>query len=95
MPLRKRKTITQKGLTFSVKIKKTNGEVVSRRSPIKRKVFNFLQAGRMEYVWIYLLVAYKKGVYNDGKYYQKYDAELIKAWQAFTEENLINDALTY
>jgi len=93
--LKKRKTITGAGLSFFCRIKLINGEVVSRRSPIKLKVFNFIQARKTKFKTIYLLVTYKKGIYNDGFYRQNQYDEFLKAWQSFTEENLIKDALTY
>jgi hypothetical protein len=89
------KKIRQKGLSFSVKIKKLDGKVISRRSSIKMKVFNFLKAGGNEFKWIYLCVTYKPGIYNEGKYYPKDKHEILNAWQSFTEEDLIMEALTY
>ena len=89
-----RKKATRKnGLSFYVKIKLLDGKVISRRSPIKRKVLNFLQANGTEFKWVYLLVTYKPGFYNDGKYKMDQVDELWKAWRAFTEESLIKEVI--
>jgi hypothetical protein len=89
------KRFTRKtGLSFFVKIKKLDGRVVSRRSPAKRKVYNFLQAGSAKFKWIYLKVTYKPGLANEGKYSFDQKHELLNAWQCFTEENLIKDVIT-
>ena len=87
--------ITKKKLSFYVKIKKINGEVISRRSPYKTRVLNFIKATSFKFQWIYLLVTYKRGLFNDGKYYQNQKNELMNAWQSFTDEDLIRDVLSY
>jgi len=88
-----RKAVRKKELSFYVKIKKLNGKVISRRSPIKRKVFNFLQAGISEFKSIYLCVTYKRGFRNEGKYTFDQKHELLNAWRSFTEEDLIRDII--
>lgn len=89
------KKIRQKGLSFFVKIKKLDGKVISRRSPQKKKISIFLEANRNEYAWIYILVTYKPGIFNEGKYYPQDDHEVMNAWRSFTEEDLIKEALAY
>jgi len=91
----KTKKIRQNGLSFYVKIKFLDGKVISRRSPIKMRVWNFLQASLNEFKSIYLCITYKKGIINEGKYKFEEKHELINAWKSFTEEDLIREALTY
>ena len=89
------KKIRQKGLSFFIKIKKLDGGVISRRSSIKKKIFNYFQANRNEFKWIYLCVTYKPGFINEGKYHPNEEHEFLNAWRSFTEEDLIKDALAY
>lgn len=88
-----KKRIKQKGLSFYLKIKLLDGKVISRRSPIKRKILLFSKAGINEFKWIYLRVTYKPSIYNDGKYYTYED--FLNAWKSFTAEKLINEAINY
>ena len=85
----------QKGLSFYVVIKKPNGKVLSRLSPQKSKVSRFLQANWENYAQIYLKVTYKPGIINEGVYLPKDKHEVMNAWNSFTSEDLIKDALTY
>ena len=91
--VKKSRFLRTKGLSFFVKVKKLNGKVVSRRSPIKNKIFRFLQANTDSYAWIYLKVSYKPGFINEGKYTFDQKHELLNAWRSFTEEDLIKDII--
>jgi len=62
---------------------------------MKRKVLIFLKAVKNEFKWVYLSVVYKKGIMNEGKYYWEERHEIFNAWQSFTDEDLIREALTY
>lgn len=93
MPKIKRFT-RKKGLSFYVSIKKLNGKVIKRQSPIKMKVFYFLQANSEKYARIFIRITYKPGLVNEGEYTFDQKNEMINAWQSFTDEDLIKDAIT-
>ena len=84
---------SRKGLVFFVKMKNKKGEVISKLSHKKVAVKLFFEANRDKFKEIYLKVTYKPGVYNDGLYHDNEYHELIRAWSAFTEEDLVRDAI--
>ena len=90
---RKGRFLKQRGLQFYAKIKYLDGKVTSRRSSIKRKITTFLPHDSNEIKWIYIKVAYKPNMINEGKYLAKDFDEMWKAWNCFTEEDLIKDVI--
>jgi hypothetical protein len=89
------KRVKQKGLSFYVKIKKLNGEVISKQSGAKKTIWNLFEPQILGFKWIYIRVTYKPGFYNDGKYTFDQKHELLNAWRSFTEEDLIRDVINY
>jgi hypothetical protein len=80
-------------LKFVIKITKPNKVVLRRLSRIKRLSFNYSKRHYVEGDKINLLVIYKPGITNEGTYYTWPD--FLNAWESFTDEDLIADALTY
>jgi len=94
MKLNKRnKSLILANLKFVIKITKPSGVVLRRLSRIKKISFNYCKRHFQIGDKIKLLVIYKPGIHNEGIYTEW--SEFMKAWEAFTEESLIKDALTY
>ena len=88
------KKFTRKtGLSFYTKIKLLDGKVISRRSPKKTMIYNFLKANKNQFKWVYIKVTYKPKIYNDGKYKTGEWEELMRAWKTFTEESFIREVI--
>jgi hypothetical protein len=75
------------------RLKKPSGVVLRRLSRIKRVSLNFCRKHFLKGDSIHFLVIYKPNIHNEGIYTEW--SEFNKAWEAFTEESLIKEALTY
>lgn len=80
-------------LVMNIKITLKDKRVVSAYSHKKVKMFHFFQANSDNFLSAYLMVKYKNGIYNEGRYKTK--REFITAWKSFLDDDLIQDALTY
>jgi hypothetical protein len=80
-------------LRFYAKVKKLDGTIKIKVSPRKAKIALFLNRHSDKFKYIYLRVTYKKGITNEGKYFNY--PEVKNAWLAFTDEDLIKEALNY
>ena len=89
------KPVKQFGLTFYAKITKRNGEVSKLHSHSKQRLWHFFVPSLDKFKVIKIRVVYKPGFINEGVYKTGERKECVKAWRAFTEEDLIRDALTY
>ena len=78
---------------FVIKITKPSGVVLRRHSSFKRRTLSFCQRKFSPGDSIHLMVIYKPGIHNEGVYTDL--KEFTHAWEQFTEEDLIKDALTY
>lgn len=76
-----KKFIKKNKVIFCAKIIKVNGDLISRRSPKKMKIYHFLQANSASFISIYIRVTYKQGFYNDVKYVFNQKEVLINAWK--------------
>jgi hypothetical protein len=87
------KTYTGSKPKFDVKITKPNGEVVRRYSNYKLRTLSFSKANYSKGDRISLKVTYKEGFTNEGNYHDW--PEFYRAWQAFTEKDLITDVIKH
>ncbi len=90
-----KKFIKKNKVIFCAKIIKVNGDLISKRSSKKIKIYNFPQANSLKFKLIYIKVTYKQGIYNDGEYTYKQKNDLFIAWRSFTEENFIKGVINY
>lgn len=74
-------------------ITKSDGEVCERFSRFKMRILGFSKAIYSEGDKIEFKVTYKPNIENEGVYNKWKD--FINAYQSFTEEDLIKEALTY
>jgi hypothetical protein len=87
------RTLTVTKPIYDIKITKPSGKVLCRHSNIKRKILNFAKANKNKNDLLNLKVTYKKNFINEGEYTNW--REFIKAWQVFTEKDLIEDVCNY